>query len=276
MHKVTVVVPTYNQAAYLPTCLDSVWFQDYPDVEIVVVDDASNDGTAEVLAQYAAAVSSERTSFASNYDEGTGTIERQWHLRYPPEGRSLVLLRHETNKGLSAALNTGFQAARGEYCTFIASDDILLPSMASELAAALDANAADFAYADMHVVDDNGRVMRRFSLPDYTFEDAFCRWYLCGICKLYKRELHERLGYYDLSCVSQDHEMFLRFAMGGARFVHVPKILANVRIHEKDRKVGNHSPEKESRQMGDSVKLVRLAREFAAGMSPRPWQSVGE
>jgi len=264
MHKVSVVVPTYNQAAYLTTCLDSVWFQDYPDVEIVVVNDASKDGTAEALTQYAANISTEQTSFASHYNEETGDIERQWHLRYPPEGRSLVVLQHETNKGLSAALNTGFKAATGEYCTFIASDDILLPSMVSELAAALRMNDVDFAYADMHIVDDNGRIMRRFSLPDYTFENAFCRWYLCGICKLYKRKLHEEIGYYDLEYVSQDHEMFLRFAMNGAKFVHVPKILANVRIHDKDRMVDNHSLEKESRQMQDSVNLVKLARRFAS------------
>lgn len=263
MHKVSVVVPTYNQAAYLPACLDSVWFQDYPDIEIVVVNDASTDGTAEALAQYVTNISTEQTSFASNYNEETEDIERQWHLRYPPEGRSLVVLQHETNKGLSAALNAGFRAASGEYCTFTASDDVLLPSMVTELAAALRMNDADFAYADMHIVDDNGNILRRFSLPEYTFENAFCRWYLCGICKLYKRKLHEEIGYYDLEYISQDHEMFLRFAMNGAKFVHVPKILANVRIHDRNRMVGNHSQENTSRQMKESIDLVKLARQFA-------------
>lgn len=266
MEKVSVVVATYNQARYLPTCLDSIWFQDYPDVEIVVVNDASTDATREVLRQYAAAVDDERTSYAANYDAAANVVERRWHPRYPRQGRSLVLLEHDRNQGLSLALNTGVRAATGTFCTFIASDDMLLPTMVSDLQTALRENNADFAYADMHIVDDANRILRRFSLPEYTFENAFCHWYLCGICKLYRKELHDKYGYYDPNCVSQDHELYLRFAMGGAAFVHVPKVLANVRIHEKDRKVDNHDPEQESRQKTDSIKLVRLARQFAAGM----------
>ena len=47
------------------------------------------------------------------------------------------------------------------------------------------------------------------------------------LCKLYKRELHDRVGYYDEQIKPQDHDMFLRFAMNGAKFVHIPKVLAN-------------------------------------------------
>jgi hypothetical protein len=56
--------------------------------------------------------------------------------------------------------------------------------------------------------------------------------------------------------------MYLRFAMDGARFMHVPRVLANVRIHDTQRKVDNHSPEKESRQFADSIRLVLAARRF--------------
>ena len=267
MDTVSIVVPTYNQARYLPMCLDSLWFQDYPDLEIVVVDDGSPDDTRAVLDAYQAAVAGERTSFAANYDAATDTVERTWHARYPAAGRRLVLLRHGTNQGLSAALNTGFGAATGRLCTFLASDDLLLPTMVSDLSRALAETGADFAYADMHVVDDAGRILRRFALPDYTFEAAFCRWYLCGICKLYKRELHDRFGGYDPDWVSQDHELYLRFAMGGARFTHVAKVLAHVRIHERDRKCDNHTREKESRQFADSIALVRRARRHLAGLA---------
>ena len=263
MATVSVIVPTYNQARYLPVCLDSVWFQDYSDIEIVVVDDASTDDTSRVLADYVHAVATERASYAAAYNEAEGVVERVFHPRYPAAGRRLVALSHARNRGLSEALNTGVRAATGEYCTFIASDDMLLPSMASELMAALAAADADFAYADMHIVDDAGRILRRFALPDYTFEDAFCRWYFCGVCKLYKKALHERCGYYDPDWVAQDHEMYLRFAMAGAHFIHVAKVLANVRIHAGERKVDNHSRENESRQHGDSMELVRRARAFA-------------
>lgn len=257
---VSVVVATFNQSDYLPICLDSIWFQDYPNIEIIVVNDGSTDRSREVLQKYQRTIEEEETSYAAFYNTHSRAVERIRHRRYPHEGRTLVVIDCETNSGLSTALNTGFKRARGAYVTFIASDDVLLPSMCSTLHDALLNNNADFAYADMHIIDDDGRILRRFSLPDYTFEHSFCDWYLCGVCKLYKRELHDRYGYYSLEHVSQDHEMYLRFALGGARFLHVPEVLAQVRIHEKERKVGNHTNEMESRQIKDSIALVLKAR----------------
>jgi glycosyltransferase involved in cell wall biosynthesis len=257
---VSVVVPTYNQSRYLPICLDSIMFQDYPDLEIIVVDDASTDNTRESLHGYEKTVSAERVSYACNYSEASGKVERCRHRRYPFEGRELKIIHHDENKGLGVALNTGFHVATGAYCTFIASDDMLLPSAMSDLATALDTNQADFAYADMHIVDDAGRILRRFSLPDYTFEAAFCHWYLCGVCKLYRRELHDRVGFYNEQVKPQDHEMYLRFAMHGARFVHLPKVLANVRIHDGQRQVDNHLPVNWGKLYEESASLVRKAR----------------
>lgn len=258
--KASVIVPAYNQARYLPMTLDAIWFQDYPEVEIIVVNDGSPDDTARVLADYARAVADETASYASGLDEASGEVLRTLHPRYPRVGRELRVITHETNRGLSNALNTGFQAATGELCTFIASDDLLLPSMLSDLAALLHETGADFAYADMHIVDDPGNILRRFSLPDYSFEACFCNWYLCGVCKLYRRELHEAHGYFREDLTVQDHEMYLRFAMNGARFIHCPKVLANARIHAGERQRDNHSSANKARLYRESSELVRLAR----------------
>ncbi len=262
MKKVSIIVATYNQAKYLPVCLDSIWFQEYPEIEIVVVNDGSTDDTDQIMQMYAETIQSEKTSYAANYNESTGEVERCRHDRYPKQGRNLVYLRHEKNQGLSAALNTGFQACTGAFCTFIASDDMLLPGMVSDLMSVLEKKEADFAYADIHIVDDLGRILRRFSFPAYSFEDSFCRWYLLGVCKLYRRELHERFGYFDPNSVPQDHDMYLRFAMGGARFVHVPKVLANVRIHDGQRAVDNHLPANWSKLYSECAELVVKARGF--------------
>ena len=260
MEKISIIIPTYCQAEYLPICLDSVWFQDYPNIEIIVINDGSPDHTLKVLNAYEKAISSEWVSYASNYNEKTGVVERTEHLRYPSQGRELRIINHTENKGLSEALNTGFKAATGELCTFIASDDLFLPSAMSEMVSVLKKNDADFVYGDMHVVDDMGRILRRFELPDYSFEASLCNWYLLGICKLYKRELHDQAGYYDVSIAPQDHDMYLRFAMSGARFVHVSKVLAHVRIHDKDRLVDNHTPDQWSKLFEESKELVRQAR----------------
>lgn len=261
MHCISVIVPSYNQSSYLPLCLDSIWFQDWPEIEIIVVNDASTDATWDILEKYENALFSEKVCYACNYNQQSKIVERHEHLRYPIKGRKFRIIHHPENKGLGAALNTGFKAATGKYCTFIASDDVLLPSALSELATGLKENA-DFVYADMHIVDDTGRILRKFSLPDYHFEETFCRWYFCGICKLYRRELHDQIGYYDEKIKPQDHDMFLRFAMNGARFIHIPKVLANVRIHDNEREVDNHMPENWNRLYKESSALVMKARTY--------------
>lgn len=268
--KASVVVPTFNQARYLPACLDSIWFQEYPDLEIIVVNDGSTDHTAEMLTAYQRDVAHARASYASNYNADAGVIERTTHDRYPKAGRNLRVLSHEHNKGLATALNTGFQACTGVYCTYVPSDDICFPHMMAALAQALERHDADFAYADMMIHDKQRRTVRRFSLPDYSFERCFKDWYLCGVAKLYRRDLHDCFGYYDENLLAHDHDLFQRFAMGGARFVHVSAALMSVLDHAGDRQVNLHSPANWNRLLEESCQLVRQAREAASGQRPEP------
>jgi len=99
---VSVVLPVYNQAGYLPAALDSVFAQTYLHYELIVVDDGSTDATPQVLADY-----QQRHAF---------TVIRQANQRLP------------------RALNTGFAAARGEYLTWTSSDNVMLPDMLAVLA----------------------------------------------------------------------------------------------------------------------------------------------
>lgn len=260
--RVSIIVPTYNQARYLSACLDSVWFQEWPDLEVLVVDDGSTDGTQDILEEFQRAVHEDTASYAARYNARERCVERIVHRRYPEQGRLLRIISHNQNRGLSEALNTGVTAATGEFCTFVASDDIILPHMVFSLVHEIRTHHADFAYADMFIVDDLMHIIRRFSLPEYSFERSFCDWYLCGVAKLYKRELHQRYGLFDPGVHAQDHELFLRFAMGGAKFVHLPHVLAFVRAHGGERKVDNHSPAKEGLQYAESAELALKARDF--------------
>jgi len=257
--KISAIVPTYNQAEYLWACLDSIWFQDYPDIEIIVVADPSPDNTSGLLAEYVRAVASDTVSHAARLEDD-GTISRCVYPRYRAAGRTLIVQENETRLGHTPSYNKGFEMASGEYCTYVASDDICHPQMFSEMAAYLDRDEADFVYSDMFVVDDDMRVLREFRLPDYSFEDCFCDWYLCGVSKLYRRSLHERFGYFDNAYTANDHECFLRFALNGARFKHVPKVLYSVRSHDQ-RGRDVHGEESWKKLLAESSSLVRVARE---------------
>lgn len=260
-HKlVSVVVPTYNQAEYLWACLDSIWFQDYPNIEIIVVTDPSPDNTAEVLTEYRRAVGTHTVSHAARLEED-GTVSRSEYPRYRQEGRTLVVQMNETRLGHTPSYNKGFEMASGVYCTYVASDDICHPQMFSRMAAVLDREEADFVYSDMFIVDDAMRILREFRLPDYSFEACFCDWYLCGVSKLYRHELHERIGYYNEKYIANDHECYLRFAMNGARFLHIPRVLYSVRSHDQ-RGHDVHSSESWKKLLAESSGLVKKARAF--------------
>jgi len=260
--RISVVAPTYNQSAYLAACLDSIWFQDWPDLEIIVVADPSPDETFAVLDAYEQAVGEDRVSYASKL-EPDGTVSRIWHDRYPKVGRELVVIRNEVRLGHTQSYNLGFKMATGAYCTYVASDDLCHPGMLATLAGPLDRDEADFVYSDTFIVDDAMRIMREFKLPDYDFERCFCDWYLCGASKLYRRNLHERFGWYDPGYLANDHEFYLRLAMGGVRFVHIPQTLYSIRSHDqKGRAVDVHSRENWRRLMRESSELALKARAF--------------
>jgi glycosyltransferase involved in cell wall biosynthesis len=258
---ISVIVPTYNQAQYLGACLDSIWFQDYPSLEIIVVADPSPDHTEDVLQEFARAVHEDTVSFASCL-EPDGSVSRTKHSRYRQEGRKLLLLINETRLGHTPSYNQGFGMATGEYVTYVASDDICHPQMLSTLAEPLQKDMADFVYSDMFIVDDAMRILREFKLPDFSFATSFCDWYLCGVSKLYRRELHERFGYFDEAYTANDHECYLRFAMNGARFMHVAKTLYSVRSHE-GREDDVHAASSWKKLMAESSQLVEKARLFA-------------
>ena len=100
MPKVSVIVPAYNTKRYLSDCLDSLLAQTLPpeDLEILVVDDGSTDGTGELADRYAA------------------------------EHRNLRVI-HQPNAGSSAARNTGINEAQGDWLGFVDSDDTVSPGM---------------------------------------------------------------------------------------------------------------------------------------------------
>ena len=268
---VSVIVPTRNQAEFLGPCLDSIFFQDYPALEVVVVNDASTDGTAALLREFARAVRQDQVSYFRCFNPDAPRArqeERQFHSRYPA-GRQLRIVTHRTRQGTSRPYNHGFRLARGEYCTYVASDDLLLPEMVSSLARELQRSRSDFVYSDMWVIDEGNRILREFRLPRYDFRTCLADWYLMGVSKLYRRSLHKKIGWYHPDYLANDYELYLRFAQAGARFRHLPRVLYAVRQHGPGRQTGVHAPGSWQRLIEESKTLALRARDWlAAGGRP--------
>lgn len=119
---ISFIVPVYNVEKYLKDCLDSLLIQTYPNYEIVIVDDASTDGSAVIAREYA---------------------DRNGRIR---------VVAHERNRGLAAARNTGISAARGVYIAFVDSDDYVSSSYLSDLYANAVSNDADISVCGRYLV----------------------------------------------------------------------------------------------------------------------------
>ena len=126
MPQVSIVIPAYNVGPYLQRCLDSVCNQTLHDIEIIVVDDASTDGTPAILQKAA----------------------RQDHR--------IVALRHDENKGLHLARRTGVLAATGTYTLMLDGDDELDPNMCKQLVARFSQTPADMLHFGISVIGENG------------------------------------------------------------------------------------------------------------------------
>lgn len=263
MKKVSIVIPTYNQGQYLPACVDHCLFQTYPDLEIIIVDGGSSDGTKAYLAGLKQEIATRKNSPVTAMDEDSHII-RQDTLAYP-QNRSLEIITFEEDIGPTRTYNAGLKRITGAYCTYIVGDDLPHPHMLEELVRALETSGADFVYSDMNLVDDEGCIVRQMRMPDYRFEDCFARWYHLGVSHLYRSRWHKIAGLMDESySAANDYDHYLRMAMAGAAFYHLPKVLYSIRHHGEDRKIGQHTNQRYANLINESKMCARRARAWLA------------
>ena len=122
--KVSIIVPVYNVEAFLDACLASLEQQTHRDLEIILVDDASTDGSAAIAEGFAT-----RCPYAR-------------------------LVRHARNRGLSAARNTGIDHASGELVAFVDSDDVVAPHFAETMVALREISRAPIISVDKVTFED--------------------------------------------------------------------------------------------------------------------------
>src|ERR1700722_20315202 len=122
---VSILITTYNSASVLKTCLESVLQQDYADREIVIVDNASSDGTRAVLQEF------ERKCGREHEQKSGGKFETRLRVIY-----------NDTNRGFSGGQNQAIAQARGDWLCSLNPDVILAPDFLSTLLAAAELLAA--------------------------------------------------------------------------------------------------------------------------------------
>ncbi len=204
--KVSLVIPAYNHAGFLPEAIESVLAQDYPHIELIVLDDGSTDSTRDVLMQYG--------------------------------GR--FLWESHANMGQAATLNKGWRISNGELLGYLSADDHLRPDAVSTTVATLCAHPeAVVAYCDFELVDPRGKLIRQVRAAEFSLEDMLTK-FACppGPGALFRRSAFEAAGGWNPSLkLMPDFDYWLRLARRGP-FIRIPRALAAWRAHEASQSFG--------------------------------------
>lgn len=204
--RLSVVLPVWNGERFLDEAIESILGQDYRDLELIAIDDASTDSTPEILSRWAG-----------------------------KDGR-LRVIRNRSNLDAAASRNVGIEAARGVYIAAHDADDVSLPGRFSAEVTALDADPrAVMVTMNFVFIDEQGRYLRterRDQPPEIvdlllTFTNA-----IGGHSQvMFRRDAARRVGGYDPACrFSEDLDLWTRLAAEG-RIVMLPQPGIGYRLH---------------------------------------------
>jgi glycosyltransferase involved in cell wall biosynthesis len=257
---VSVVIPSYNYGRYIKTAVDSVLAQDYPNIEVVVSDNASKDETSRVLAAYA--------------------NDARVRVHVNPR-----------NIGLTPNINNGITLARGEFVTMLSADDFLLPGHTSRLVALAQAYPQTaFVYGNSYFAEETGvphsvrnvygQVAARYAEGRNEFAWLFMTCYMCLPTILFRKAVLERYGLFDATLdIASDWEICMRLAHGGEQFAYTPVPVAGVRQHAAQRSAAayTHSGDelRESLEIGERYATTENAPRFR-GFEKRMRMLVGD
>ena len=199
--RITIVMPSFNQARYIEESIQSVLDQEYPNLEFMILDGGSTDGSQEIIERYADQLA-------------------YWHSR--------------RDKGQTDALIQGFERATGDLLGWVNSDDVLLPGALHSIAQAYISDPEGGLFGGNYLlIDQNSRIIRCKRHP------AEAAWFAQrGLFivnqpgSFFKRQDYEAVGglNVDLNYV-MDTDLYIRMLANGTRYVYVNAWLSGFRKH---------------------------------------------
>ena len=197
---VSVITPSYNQAKFLEATIQSVLSQDYPEVEYIIVDGGSTDGSVDIIKRY-----SDRLA---------------WWVS-------------ERDQGQTDAINKGFARAKGQVLAWLNSDDTYQPGAIRQAADFLQAHAeVGMVYGDTNFIDEAGRQIGRFGAAQTNY--SLLRQGYVHIpqqASFFSADLWQKVGPLDPSFYfAMDYDLWVRLAKL-APLVYNPQLWANFRLH---------------------------------------------
>jgi glycosyltransferase involved in cell wall biosynthesis len=216
---VTVITPSYNMAQFLEETIRSVLAQGYPQLEYVVMDGGSSDGTLAILERHRAA------------------------LRYVSA----------PDAGVVDALNSGFRSTRGSIVGWLNADDTYLPgAIETAVEYLLDHPEVDAVYGQAHWVDESGRTLGPYPTRPYDPSLFGRECFICQPACFIRRSALEAVGMLDQNLhFGFDYDLWIRLSKAH-RFAMVPGYLATSRMHRGNKTLGQRGE-----ALRESMSLLR-------------------
>lgn len=198
---VSIVTPVYNQKKYLERTVDSVLNQTYPNIQYIIVDDGSTDGSDEIIKTYEGLLKSITTE----------------------------------NRGQAAALNLGWSLCTGHYFSYLSADDLINPYCIEKLVSELEArpNAA-CVFPNCDLISSNDQILKKSVCKPFNHEELLIKQecYI-GPGALWRSNLHQKVGGWNESLkLAPDREFWLRLSTVGS-IDFITETLAYYRLHDE-------------------------------------------
>jgi glycosyltransferase involved in cell wall biosynthesis len=224
--KISVITPSFNQAAFIERTILSVLEQNYPDLEYIVMDGGSTDGTLEILKKYA----------------------------------DKIIWQSEKDNGQSDAINKGLKIATGEILAYLNSDDTYAPGALQKVADFF-ANNPDksWVYGKCKIINEKDAEIRKpitayknWLLKNYSYPKLLSENFISQPATFWKRGIHAKLGFFDENehfCM--DYEFWLRIGQKYSAGV-INNYLANFRYYSLSK-----SGSVNKKQFQDELRLAK-------------------
>lgn len=179
MCEISVVLPVYNGEEYIAESIESVLSQTFRDFELIIVNDCSTDGTAEIISRYA------------------------------QQDKRIRTIHNAQNRKLPSSLNIGFRNACGKYLTWTSHDNRYKPEALACMHTELEKNPGyGLVYADYSVMDRDGNILRENPMGE---PEAIYMANVVGACFLYRKSIACQTGEYDTNMfLAEDYDYWLR------------------------------------------------------------------
>lgn len=219
--KLTLITVCRNAASVIAETLDSALAQDHKDLELVVIDGASTDGTLEILREFEERVRNGQVAGSLAGD--------------PAEVSVRMVLISEPDKGIYDAMNKGLRRATGDVIGFLNAGDLLMDrSVIGKVVAAFENSGADAAYGDIIMVDEKDiyKVHRTWLSGAYDRENFRKGWMPPHVATFIKKSVYDKHGHFNTDLhIGSDYEILLRFLYKyQIPTVHLPEVLVRFRL----------------------------------------------